>query len=257
MKIAVLMKQVPDSESRIKLSDDGRSVDESGIKWVMNPYDEYAVEEALRLKDRIGGEIVIVTAGPARAVDSMRQALAMGADRGIRIDCDPMNLDSYLTAKILADVCRDESFDIIFAGKQAIDDDCGQVHIGCAALLGWPHVTPIEKFELKDDNVTVRVTRAAAAGVKEIVESQLPIVLGCEKGLNEPRYASLPGIMKAKSKQIREIKANTLIGSESKRIDARTMQLAPERSSGRMIAGTADVAVAELIKILRDEMKII
>jgi len=257
VKIGVLLKQVPDSETKIKIKPDGAGIEEGEIKWVMNPYDEYAVEEALRLKEKKGGEVVIVTAGPSRAVEAMRQALAMGADRGIRIDTTGLVLDSYTTAKVLSKACENEKFDIIFSGKQAIDDDCGQVHIGVAEMLSLPHVTPVEKFTLSDDATKATLQRPVAGGMKELIETSLPAVIGCEKGLNEPRYASLPGIMKAKSKPIAELKGQDLLSGETVHVKISAYNLPPERKAGRVIPGEPEAAAVELVRLLREEAKVI
>ena len=257
MKIGVLLKQVPDTETKIRIRADGRGVEETEVKWVINPYDEYAVEEALRLKEKKGGEVVIVTAGPARAAEAMRQALAMGADRGIRIDADPQSLDPYTTAKVLAKACEGEKFDILFAGKQAVDDDAGQVHIGVAEMLALPHVTPIETFAIADDGTKATLTRPVAGGTKEVVEAALPVVVGCEKGLNEPRYASLPGIMKARSKPITEMKAAELLAGETAKLAVAAWSLPPERTAGRVIPGEPEQSAEELVRLLREEAKVI
>lgn len=256
MKIGVLLKQVPDTETKIKIRADGKGIDESDIKWIMNPYDEYAVEEALRLKEKSGGEVVIVTAGPARAVEVIRQAMAMGADRGIHIETGDVTLDPYTTACALFQAAKNESFDIIFAGKQAVDNDSGQVAIGVAEKLNWPHVTPVEKFSLMDDK-TVSAQRPVAGGTKEIIEAKLPAVIGCEKGLNEPRYASLPGIMKAKSKPVAALKIADLLGGEKPKIDISKYSLPPERKAGKVIPGEPEEAATELVRLLREEAKII
>jgi len=256
MKIGVLLKQVPDTETRIKIRPDGKGIDESEIKWVMNPYDEYAVEEALRLKEKAQGEVVIVTAGPARAVEAMRQALAMGADRGIRIDTTGMDLDPYTTSVVLSNAVKNESFDILFAGKQAVDDDCAQVLIGVAEKLGWPHATPVEKFEMTGAK-TAKLQRPVSGGMKELIETSLPVIVGCEKGLNEPRYASLPGIMKAKTKPIAELKAADLLGGEKPRLSVTKYSLPPERQGGKVIPGEPEEAAAELVRLLREEAKVI
>lgn len=257
MKIGVLLKQVPDTETRIRIAPDGNGIDEAGIKWVINPYDEFALEEALRLKEKKGGEVVIVTAGPARAAEAMRQALAMGADRGVRIDTTGVAIDPYTTSVVLSKACANENFDIIFAGKQAVDDDCAQVHIGVAEFLDWPHVTPVEEFAISDDATKAQLTRPVAGGTKEIIESSLPLVIGCEKGLNTPRYASLPGIMKAKSKPITELKAQELLGGEEVRLRIGTYTLPPERKPGRIIPGEPEAAAAEVVRLLREEAKVI
>lgn len=257
MKIGVLLKQVPDTETRIKIKPDGSGIEEGEIKWVINPYDEYAVEEALRLKEKKGGEVVIVTAGPARAAEAMRQAMAMGADRGIRIDTGGAVLDAYTTARILAKACEGEAFDVIFAGKQAVDDDGAQVHIGVAEMLSLPHVTPVEKFTIADDGTRATLQRPVAGGTKEIIETSLPTVVGCEKGLNEPRYASLPGIMKARSKPIAEMKAADLLGGEAARLRMTAYALPPERQAGKVIPGEPEQAAEELVRLLREEAKVI
>ncbi|OGQ22022.1 MAG: hypothetical protein A3I05_01290 [Deltaproteobacteria bacterium RIFCSPLOWO2_02_FULL_44_10] len=256
MKIGVFVKQVPDTESRIKIV--GDHIDESEMKWVMNPYDEFALEAAIKLKEQLGaGEVVIMTAGSARAVESMRQALAMGADRGIRIDTQGVTLDPFTTAKALSAVCKQENFNLIFAGKQAIDDDAAQVHVGVAEFLNWPHVSPIESFDLSDDKASVRVQRPVSGGMKEIMTVSLPAVFGCDKGLNEPRYASLPGIMKAKSKPIAEHKAADLLAGEGARISITNYQMPPEGRAGKMIQGTPQEAAKELVRLLREEAKVI
>lgn len=255
MKIGVLLKQVPDTETKIRIRADGKGIEEGEIKWVVNPYDEYAVEEALKLKEKTGGEVVIVSAGPARAAEAIRQALAMGADRGIRIDTTGVEMDPYTTALVLSQAAKSESFEIIFAGKQAVDDDAAQVLIGVAEKLGWPHVTPVEKFTLTDTTATLQ--RPVAGGTKEMIETALPVIVGCEKGLNEPRYASLPGIMKAKSKPVAELKAADLLGGEKPRLNITKYSLPPERQAGKIIPGEPDQAAAELVRLLREEAKII
>ncbi|MBI4126649.1 MAG: electron transfer flavoprotein subunit beta/FixA family protein [Deltaproteobacteria bacterium] len=256
MKIGVLLKQVPDTATKVKIVND--AIDESEVKWVINPYDEYAVEAALRLKEKAGGgEVVIVTAGPARAVETMRQVLAMGADRGIRIDTAGLTLDPYTTAVMLAAACKDEQFNIIFAGKQAVDDDCAQVHIGVAEFLQIPHVSPIEKFELNADLTQAVVERPVSGGVKEVIEVKLPAVFGCEKGLNEPRYASLPGIMKAKSKPMKELSGRDLLQGKTPLLAQSQYALPPEGRKGKMISGTAHEAAKELVRLLREEAKVV
>ena len=257
MKIGVLLKQVPDTEVRIRIRPDGSGIEEGEIKWVISPYDDYALEEALRLKESRGGEVVIVTAGPARVAEAMRQALATGADRGVQIDTQDALLDPYTTAQVLAHACKDESFDIIFAGKQAADDECSQVHIGVAEMLSWPHVNPVEKFQISDDGKRVVLQRPVAGGTKEIVESPLPVVIGCEKGLNEPRYATLPGIMKARSKPIVTFKASDLLGKAKIQMENVNYMLPQERGRGRIIPGEPEEAAQELVRLLREEAKII
>ena len=168
MKIGVLLKQVPDTETKIKVKPDASGIEESDIKWVINPYDEYAVEEALRLKEKLGaGEVVVISAGTKRSVEAMRQAMAMGADRGIRIDTEGVAADSYLTSVALAKVVTQENFNIVFAGKQAVDDDAVVVAHGVAESLGWPCVWPVEQTELSADKKSVTAVRPMAGGGKQ------------------------------------------------------------------------------------------
>lgn len=258
MKIGVLLKQAPDTETKIKIKPDASGVEETDIKWVINPYDEYAVEEGLRLKEAAGGgEVVVVTAGTARAVEAMRQGLAMGADRGIRIDTEGATLDNYLTAVVLAKAVEAEKFDVIFAGKQAVDDDSVQVAHGVAASLNWPCVWPAEHYALSGDKKVLTVTRPVAGGLKEIIEMTLPGIVCCDKGEHEPRYASLPGIMKAKSKPIIERKAGDLLGGETARVAFSNFSLPPERKAGKILKGEPEEVCAQLVKLLREEAKVI
>lgn len=257
MKIGVLVKQVPDTESIIRIAADGRSVVLDELRWVMGPYDEIAVEEALRLRECVSGEVVIVTAGPARAVESMRQALALGADRGIRVDTEDLELDPFITAQLLAEGCRPESFDILFAGKVAVDDNAGQVPVGVAELLGWPLVSPIEGFEFLPEARSVRTVRAAGGGIKEIVEAPLPAVIGCEKGLNTPRFATLPNILKAKAKPIAELSGKTLAGDVRAAFVVTGLAMPAERQAGRIIPGDPAAAAEELARLLHDEAKVL
>ena len=257
MKIGVLLKEVPDTESLIQIADDGTSIVTDRVQWVMGPYDEIALEEALRLREAAGGEVVIVTAGPARAVDTMRKGLAMGADRGVHIDTEGACVGPVAVAKILAGACGEEGFDVVFAGKLATDDGWGQVHIGVAEMLGIPHVSPVERCEFDAEGNGARFVRAAAGGRKEIVRSELPAVVGCEKGLNQPRYVSLPGIIKAKSKPIAQRKAVDFEGSPASTFVTEALSAPGERGSCRMIGGAPAEAAQELVRLLREEAKVI
>lgn len=257
MKIGVLVKQVPDTEAQIIIKSDGSGIDELRIKFVMNPYDEIAVEEALRLKDKAGGEVVVVTAGPLRATESIRQALAMGGDRAIHIDTAGQLLDSYMTARVLSKACAEENFDIIFAGKIATDDAAGFVHIGVAECLDIPHISPVEKFAISEDGQRVTATRPVSGGLKDIVESPLPVVIGCEKGLNEPRYATLLGIMKARSKPVKITQAAELLSGIDPLVNLDKLEPPPERKPGRIVEGSAGEAAEKLVDLLRSEARVI
>jgi electron transfer flavoprotein beta subunit len=257
VKVAVLVKQVPDTESKFEILPDGKGIDESKVKWVINPHDEYAVEQAIQVKEAVGGEVIAFTLGPDRSEEAIRQAYALGVDRGMRIDPGSAELDPFAIAKTLAGAIRDEGCDIILAGKQAADDNAGFVHIGIAEDLDWPHVSPVEEFELMDDARKVCVTRPAAGSVKEIVEVELPAVIGCEKGLNEPRYPTLPAIMKAKKKPIEVYPASKWIGDSPVKTTIKNYRLAPQREGARILKGTAAEAAEQLVSLLRTEAKII
>ncbi|MGZ6480363.1 MAG: electron transfer flavoprotein subunit beta/FixA family protein, partial [Bdellovibrionales bacterium] len=201
MKIFVCLKQVPDTESRIQLNADKTGIVETGIKWVMNPYDEYAVEEALKVKEAKGaGSVTVVSVGPkARVSEALRTAMAMGADDAIVID-SPDQLDSFWTAKALAGAIQKEgAFDLVFGGKLAIDDNAASVPQILAECLNVPHVTVVSKLTVGAD---IQAEREIEGGAREVFAIQGPCVIAANKGLNTPRYASLPGIMKAKKKPL-------------------------------------------------------
>lgn len=257
MKIGVLIKQVPDTETKIRINAAATGIETDGIKYVVNPYDEYAVEEALKTKEKAGGEVVAVSLGPARCVEAIRTALAMGADRGIHIDDGGIPMDSAVTARTIAKTIQGENFDLIFCGKQAADDDAAQVVPMVAELLNLPHIMVVEKFELRDDKKGAVVRREVGGGAKEVYEVDFPVLLGCEKGLNTPRYASLPGIMKAKTKPLAVMKASDLAGDAKPRTVEVNYRLPPERQAGKILKGEPGEVVKELVRLLREEAKVI
>lgn len=258
MKIAVLIKQVPDTASKITLKPDRLGIDETGIKFVISPYDEYAVEEALRARDAAGGgETVAISLGPEKCVESIRTALAMGVDKAIHVDHEGKNYDSFATAKILAKVLEGQPFDIIFCGKQATDGDNGQVAQMIAEFLDIPQVMAMEKFELGADKKSARVMRMVPGGVQEIYEVSFPVILSCEKTPNNPRFASLPGIMKAKSKPLQKLKASALAPGLENKTNFVNYEIPPEKAAGRKIEGEPARQVAELVRLLREEAKVI
>jgi electron transfer flavoprotein beta subunit len=256
VNIIACVKQVPDTETQIRVKPDGSGIDETGVKWVMNPYDEFGVEEALRLKEKIGGEVTIVSLGPARALESIRTALAMGADKGIHIN-DPAfdGADAYNTAMAMAAAIKSIPYDMIFCGQRAIDDDSGQVGAILAELLDIPQVTVVTKVDV--DGNAVKVIRPIE-GAQLLIESSLPCLITAQKGLNEPRYASLPGIMKAKKKPVDVFDAASLgITVDIKARVAKTMP-PPARPPGKIICGEDPAEKArELAKLLREEAKVI
>ncbi len=256
MNIVACVKQVPDTETLIKVKPDGSGIDETGIKWVMNPYDEYGVEEALKLKEKFGGDVTIVSLGPARALETVRTALAMGADKAIHIN-DPAfeGADAYNIAAALAAAIKGIPYDIIFCGQRAIDDDAGQVGSVLAEFLGIPQITIVTKVDV--EGASIKVVRPIE-GAQLLIESSLPCVVTTQKGLNEPRYASLPGIMKAKKKPV-DVKdaAGLGITVAPKAKIAKTLP-PPARPPGKIICGEEPAEKArELAKLLREEAKVI
>jgi len=256
VNIVACVKQVPDTETLIKVKPDGSGIDETGIKWVMNPYDEFGVEEALKLKEKFGGDVTIVSLGPARALETVRTALAMGADKAIHIN-DPAleGADAYNIAAALAAAIKGIPYDIIFCGQRAIDDDAGQVGSVLAEFLSIPQITIVTKVDV--EGASIKVVRPIE-GAQLLIESSLPCVVTTQKGLNEPRYASLPGIMKAKKKPV-DVKdaAGLGITVTPKAKIAKTLP-PPARPPGKIICGEEPAEKArELAKLLREEAKVI
>lgn len=264
MKMIVCTKQVPASESRIKVAASGKEADSDELTYVVNPYDEFGVEEAIRIRERLGaGEVTVISVGPSKAAEALRTSLAMGADKAILLS-DPVfsGSDSLGIARILAAQIRTMEYDLIFFGKQAIDDDMGAVGIMVAELLSLPHVGMINKLEISADKKSA-VAQRQIEGAHEIMELPLPAVFTCQKGLNEPRYPSLPGIMKAKSKPLAEIGNSQLkvnssaIGEAGSRVRVMKMAPPPARSGGKILDGSPAEAAQKLAKLLREEAKVI
>jgi electron transfer flavoprotein beta subunit len=250
MKIAVCVKRVPDSETRVKIGAGGKSLDPAGVKFILNPYDEFAVEEALRRKEAAGaGEVVVVSLGPAAAQETIRTALAMGADRGVLLQSDTIPPDGLEVARALTAELKDGGYDLILFGKMAIDDYNHQVGPMAAELLGLPCVTAITHLEI--ENGRGRAEREIEGGV-EVLEFPLPALLTTDKGLNEPRYPALKGIMAAKKKPL-DIKP-TPFGVGGLEIVA--MMPPPERMAGKVV-GEGAAAVPELVRLLREEAKVL
>ncbi|HWU42492.1 MAG TPA: electron transfer flavoprotein subunit beta/FixA family protein [Bdellovibrio sp.] len=257
MKIFVCIKQVPDTETKIKISPDQTGIDGAGVKWVMNPYDEYAVEEAIKLRDaNAGSQVWVVSVGPkTRVTESLRTALAMGADEAIVVNGE--GLDNFATARALSEVIKAEGgAKIIFSGKLAIDDNSSSVSQMMAEFLNVPHTTVVSKFSFNGENVVVE--RDIEGGAKEVVQMMTPAVVAANKGLNMPRYASLPGIMKAKKKVIKEIEFGSLnIPATDIKVKYSNMSLPPEKPAVKMLTGDSGAQASELVKLLRDEAKVL
>jgi len=250
MKILIPVKRVPDPYGRVRLTPDGR-IDESDIKWVINPFDEIAIEEAVRLRERGAGvEIVAVSVGGACCEEQLRTALAMGADRALLV-LDDGPTDPGVVAHQLAAVFRRENPAFVLMGKQAIDNDFNQTGQMLAALLGLPQATFASKIELSSDATRARVMREVDAG-RETVEVTLPAVLTTDLRLNEPRYVALPAIIKARTKPLERIDAAELGPRPAARVKVLRMEMPPPRKAGRKVG-----SVDELIAALRDEAKVI
>jgi electron transfer flavoprotein beta subunit len=263
MNIVVCVKQVPDTETQIKITSDGRRIVTDGVKFIVNPYDEYAIEEAVRSKERLkAGSVVAITLGPDRAKEALRTALAMGADRALHlVDKAFAGPDSFSTAYILAEAIKTLSCDLIFLGKQAIDVDRGQVGPSLAEFLGLPFVNNIIKVEIADDRKSAKVTREVEGAV-EIIEVAFPAVLAAKKGLNDPRYPSLMNIMQAKKKEIKEVKAADLglpadVGVAQGKLKLIKLEYPPARAAGKLLEGDACECVQQLVRLLREEAKIL
>jgi electron transfer flavoprotein beta subunit len=260
MKILVGVKHVPDTETKIKIGADGRSIDETGVKWVVSPFDEFALEEAFKIREaRGGGEVVAVCAGRGAAQATLRQALAMGADRGLLLQDDRFDgADALARAEALASVVRSEVPQLVLLGKYGVGTDEWQTGPMLAELLDWPHVSAVGRLELDGDAFTAA---RAIEGAQEVHEGKLPAVLSCEKGLNEPRYPSLKGIMQAKKKPL-ETRTAADGGFEAPSLDGpklvwEALELPPERAGAKLIDGGADEAARELARLLREEAKVL
>jgi electron transfer flavoprotein beta subunit len=258
MKIVVCVKYVPDTAIKVKISSNGNEVDLADVSFVVNPYDEFAVEEALKIKEKLGGEVVVVGAGAESATAGLRTCLAMGADSAILVS-DPSleKADSYLIGKVLAKVCRTLAPDLILFGKHAIGVDNGQVPSVVAEQLDFPQASVVTKLDIQDKSF--RAERDIE-GAREVVEGSLPAVITAQKGLNVPRYASLKGIMAAKKKQIAVQTLDSLGLSPEDlkpRIAITQITLPPSRPPGKILKGEVAETVPQLVKLLHEEAKII
>jgi electron transfer flavoprotein beta subunit len=245
----VCIKRVPDSEARVRVSADGKTIDASGVKFVMNPYDEFALEEALRLKEESGeGTVTAITVGPEEARETLRSALAMGADDGVLLRSDG-SLDGVAVARALADEIATRDYDLVLFGKQAIDDDNMQVPAMVAQMLALPCATVVVSLDI--EGRVARATREIEGG-HEIIEFDLPGVVAAQKGLNEPRYPSLKGIMAAKRKPMEEKD----VALAEPTIELLGLSQPPARPEP-VIVGEGPEAVPELVRRLREEAKVL
>lgn len=263
MKIGILLKQVPDTETKIKVKADASGIESADIKYIINPYDEFAIEAAVKVKEaNAGSEVVVFAVGPAAVQIHMRTAMAMGADRGVNVD-DPAlaTADSLGVARALAAAVKAEGIDLLFGGARAIDDDMQAVGPMTAELNGWAAVQIAGSFELGADKTTATVKRKVGGGAVEVVELTLPAYVGCDWKMNEPRFAPLPGIMKAKTKPL-AVKKLADLGVDAAgtggRFAAAAFALPAERGSVKWIEGaTPEEQAANLVQALRNEAKVI
>ncbi len=258
MKIAVCAKYVPDTAIKVKVAPGAKGVDVSDVTFVVNPYDEFALEEALQIKERIGGEVVVIGAGGEKSTAGLRTCLAMGADSAVLIQEEALEgADSSAVGAALARVCAEIKPDLIFFGRQAIGVDNGQVPAVVAEKLDLPQVSVVVKLELQDGKFKAE---REIEGAREIVEGSLPAVITAQKGLNTPRYASLKGIMAAKKKTI-EIRTFASLGIKPEelkpKISVEEVIMPPARPPGQVLTGDPAETVPQLVKLLHEEAKVI
>lgn len=257
MKICVCVKQVPDTTASIKLQEDKSRIDTSDIQWIISPYDELAIEEALQVRDKYTDSMVtVLSAGPPRAIDSIRMALAMGVDSGIHLEI-PEDADSFLTAKALAvGIQQMEMPNLIFTGKEAIDDGASQVSQLLSGFLGFSCVTSVQKITYSNDLITCR--RDVGGGSTEIIEAKLPAIVAVQFGLNQPRYATALNIIKAKRSDVSTITMSDLgLSVSDQKLRYKNFELMPPKDNCQFITGDPKNQVEQLVHLLKEEIKVI
>lgn len=255
MNILVLMKQTFDTEERIVIRDG--AVSEDGVEFIINPYDEYAIEEAVRLKEALGAEVTVITVGPQRAENALRTALAMGADQAVLIELTDSAWDEAGVAKALVAAVKERPYDLILGGNMAVDSGAGQVAIRVAEELGIPHISTVTRLTLDGRRVTAE---RDVEGDAAVVEAELPVLVTAQQGLNEPRYPSLPGIMKAKKKPLERLNPDDL-GLSAEDVRPRTtvleQYLPAKKQAGKVLTGEIGEQVSQLVHMLRTEANVI
>lgn len=257
MNIVVYIKQTFDTEAKIVLDGNGK-IDANGVNLIVNPYDEFAIEEGLRLKEKLGGEVTVVTLGGASAQAALRTALAMGADKAVLVS-DPAleNSDEFTNAEILAKAVSQIPYDIILTGRIAVDDGASQIAVRLGESLNIPSISSVLKLEVEGTQVTA--TKDIDGGT-EVIEAALPVVISAQKGLNEPRYPSVAGIMKAKKKPLKTMSLADLgfsAGDIAPKMIVTKYSLPEARQGGKVIPGEAAQAAQELARLLREEAKVL
>jgi electron transfer flavoprotein beta subunit len=251
VKILVTVKRVPDPETVIKIAPGGSGIVTDNVKWVINPFDEIAIEEALRIKEKVAGsEVVLVSIGQKTAQEQLRTGLAMGADRAMLVLTDDA-VEPLAVARVLKKLVETEKPELVLMGKQAIDDDSNCAGQMLAELLGWPQATFASKVELGGDQKSAKVTREVDGGL-ETLGVPLPAIVTADLRLNEPRYASLPGIMKARKKELKEIPIADLGVDTTPRVKIVKLEAPPKRQGGKKVG-----SVQELVQALHNEAKVI
>lgn len=254
MNILVCLKQTFDTEERVMIQKG--QICEEGVKLVINPYDEYAVEEAIKLCDQFGGEVTVVTVGPERAESALRTALAMGADKAIIVNDKTLFGDEYTISKVLAAVARLKPYDLIIAGYMSVDSGAAQGGPRLAEELGIANISTVTKLEIVGNQLKAE---RDVEGDVEVIYASLPILITAQQGLNEPRYPSLMGIMKAKKKPLERLNAESL-GLSAEEVRAKTeiidLFAAPKKKAGRILQGDLERRVVELVSLLRDEVRV-
>lgn len=264
MRIAVCIKQVPDTEARLRLRKDGRWVDEEDLPFVINESDEYALEEALTLAEKSGGEVVVFSLGPARVKEALRKALALGAQRAVHLQDEAFDGgDARATARALHAAVARESFDLILTGSQSDDSGYGSTGSVLAGHFGWPHAWLVMGIELEEGGRSLKVVREMESGMNEIVRVSLPAVMEVQAGINHPRYASLKGIMQAKRKPQEVVTAEDLgldaasVGAAGSRLEVVSVAFPESGAGAQMIEGDAAAAAKTLVEKLRNEARVL
>jgi electron transfer flavoprotein beta subunit len=264
MKIAVCIKQVPNTEARLRVSRDGRWVEEEDLPFVINESDEYALEEGLRLAEATGGEVVVFSLGPDRVREALRKALAVGAARAVHLS-DPAFAggDALATGRALAAALARDAFDLVLTGSQSDDVGYGGTGSVIAGHLGWPHVWLVMGVELEAGNASAKVTREMESGVNEVSRVHLPAVLEVQAGINHPRYASLKGIMAAKKKEIATASPADLgldadqVGAAGSRLEIVAVSFPDSGKGAQMLEGDAKAAATALVEKLQKEARVL
>ncbi len=258
MKILVCIKQIPDMESDFKVNAEGVWYDENNLAWRMNEYDEYAVEQAVQLKEQAGdADLTVLSVGPGRVQEAMKKALAMGCDRGVHIaDEESARKGSFEIASIIAEFAGDKGFDVIFTGMQSQDRGSAQVGVLLAEMLGIPSVSTIVDFDFAFEENAIAVKRELEGGMKALVKVKTPALVTCQLGLNTPRYPTLPNIMKAKKKELLSVEVGELF-KVNEVLATEKMYFPEKKGGGLVLEGEVSDMADQLVKLLREKTSVL